>query len=418
MKLRMALGRLNGRVVVSGAAMFFLSSGVFAQTQPPKPSAAAAVDSPSAGAKRAGQDVPVPSRKKYVAPEYPAEAAAQGIRGIVILDVEIGEDGRVESAKVTRSIPGLDEAAIAAVKLWEYEPTKLAGKPVRVQLAQSITFSLKLPDLQRAPGVPELKSGGTPPVPPSLATAEKASVSLALGSQGEVREASVLEGNSVVSEALLRAVRSWRFVVSEGAVPPSFTVSAEWTPGPTPILVLKALSPKTTEAMAAATSPAPADGPKPTVAPEPPPAKPNMTVAAAPADGGSAASVPRSTDADVTTDVLPARQDPPAKEQGASAVADVILGENIPDLAKGRRPVWPPMARLGNVGGEVTVRFSVDLAGKVTVHSAEGPELLKASAEQAVGTWLFRRTAIDRVHLIATFKFGADRSMARVERQP
>jgi outer membrane biosynthesis protein TonB len=96
----------------------------------------------------------------------------------------------------------------------------------------------------------------------------------------------------------------------------------------------------------------------------------------------------------------------------------VLLGGNIPDLARGRRPVWPPLARLGNITGDVVVRFSVDLAGKVTVHSAEGPEMLKASAEQAVGTWLFRRTAIDRLHLIATFKFAADRSVARVERQP
>jgi len=66
--------------------------------------------------------------------------------------------------------------------------------------------------------------------------------------------------------------------------------------------------------------------------------------------------------------------------------------------------------------GEVVVRLSVDLAGKVTVHSAEGPDLLKGAAEQAVATWLFRRTAIDRLHLIATFKYGVDRSVAKVER--
>ena len=65
------------------------------------------------------------------------------------------------------------------------------------------------------------------------------------------------------------------------------------------------------------------------------------------------------------------------KEQGVSAVSDVILGDNIPDLVKGRRPVWPPLARLGNVSGEVVVRFSGDLAGKVTVHSTEGVELLR-----------------------------------------
>ena len=90
---------------------------------------------------------------------------------------------------------------MAAVKLWEYEPTKLAGKPVKVRLSQSITFALKLPELQRAPGIPELKSGGAPPAPPSLATAETASVMFALGSQGEVREAAVVEGNPVVERS-------------------------------------------------------------------------------------------------------------------------------------------------------------------------------------------------------------------------
>ncbi len=116
------------------------------------------------------------------------------------------------------------------------------------------------------------------------------------------------------------------------------------------------------------------------------------------------------------TDVLPARQEPPPKEEGTSAVSDVLLGENIPDLVKGRRPVWPPMARLASVVGEVVVRLSVDLAGKVTVHSVEGPDMLKSAAEQAAATWVFRRTAIDRLNLVATFKYGPDRTFAKVER--
>jgi TonB family protein len=382
----------------------------------PSPSARAQEAAPSPtpaiaeaqGALRAGQDVPVPSRRKYVAPEYPLDAAAQGIRGIVIMEVLIGEDGRVVTSRVTRSIPGLDEAALAAVNLWEYEPTKVSGKPVKVLLAQNITFALRLPELQRAPGVPELKSGGSPPVPASLTTPGNAAVAVTLGSQGEVREAAALEGDPVISEALLRAVRSWRFVVSEGTTPPSFTVRAEWKPGPPAALTLSAGDLKSAAALSTPsqgsnTAP-PANAPAPgATTPEPSQAAPVAAVAAAPP---------------VETEVLTARPDPPAKEEGMSAVADVTLGENIPELVRGRRPVWPPMARLGNVGGEVVVRFSVDLAGKTTVHSAEGPELLKATAEQAVATWLFRRTAIDRLNLIATFKYGADRSMAKVERVP
>ncbi len=364
-------------------------------------------------ARIAGQDAPVPSRKRYVAPEYPAAAAAQGIRGIVILEVLIGESGAVLNARVTRSIPGLDEAALAAVKQWEYEPTKVDGKPVKIVLAQSITFALKLPTLQRALGVPELKSGGAPPLPTGLTSADRASVEVRLGPQGEVAEASVLDGPPALGEALLRAVRSWRFVLPEGSNPPSFTVRGEWTPGPPPALTLSALDPKagpTTATTGPDLAPAPATAPPAKNAAE------AGTRAASPVPSPQAASPPPPPE--VPTDVLPARPEPPAKEAGTSAVSDVVLGENIPDLVRGRRPTWPPLARLGAITGEVAVRFSVDLAGKVTVHSAEGPDMLKAAAEQAVGTWLFRRTAIDRLHLIATFKFGAERTVANVAREP
>jgi protein TonB len=73
--------------------------------------------------KTAGTDVPVPKRTKTVLPEYPAEAQAQGVRGIVILEVVIDAEGYVTSTRWSAAIPGLDEAAIAAVKQWEYEPS-------------------------------------------------------------------------------------------------------------------------------------------------------------------------------------------------------------------------------------------------------------------------------------------------------
>ena len=44
----------------------------------------------------AGSDgVPVPKKKKHVQPIYPKEALAQGIRGIVILDLVIDTEGRI-----------------------------------------------------------------------------------------------------------------------------------------------------------------------------------------------------------------------------------------------------------------------------------------------------------------------------------
>ena len=54
-------------------------------------------------------DVPIPKKKKHVQPSYPQEALAEGIRGIVILDLVIDTQGRVVETHFIRSIPGLDE---------------------------------------------------------------------------------------------------------------------------------------------------------------------------------------------------------------------------------------------------------------------------------------------------------------------
>lgn len=423
----MVLEASRSRVCVAVAAvlsLLYAPPPSRAQDTPPAKPAAPAGSAPQAATptpavKIAGQDVPVPSRKKYVAPEYPADAAAQGIRGIVIVELLVDEQGRVASARVVRSIPGLDEAALAAVRMWEYEPTQVSGKPVTVQLSQSITFALKLPDLQRAFGIPELRSGGSPASPKTLAAPETASVAVTLGADGAVAEAAVTEGSPAIAEVLLRAVKSWRFTVAEGEAPASFTVRADWAAGTPPVLTLKATDLRVAAAApgAPSTAPSASTAAPAAIAPEmgAPAAAPGASRAAsAPATAPAAAAAPSA--APVETDVLPVRQEPPVREQGISAVSDVVLGDNIPDLVRGRRPVWPPLARLGTIVGEVTIRFSVDLAGKVTVHTAEGPDLLKQAAEQAVGTWVFRRTAIDRLHLVTTFKYTPERATAKVER--
>jgi protein TonB len=52
----------------------------------------------------------------------PAIARAARIQGSVILEVTIGVDGKVVDAKILRSIPLLDQAALDALRQWEYEP--------------------------------------------------------------------------------------------------------------------------------------------------------------------------------------------------------------------------------------------------------------------------------------------------------
>ena len=65
-----------------------------------------------------------------------------------------------------RSVPPFDEAALTAARQWEYEVTKVDGKPVPVRLTVPITFALKLPDMTREAGIPELRQGAAPRFPP------------------------------------------------------------------------------------------------------------------------------------------------------------------------------------------------------------------------------------------------------------
>jgi protein TonB len=62
--------------------------------------------------------------------------------GVVILEARIEPDGRVLNARVLRSIPLLDEAALEAVRQWEFTPTLLNGSPVPVLMTLTIQFSL------------------------------------------------------------------------------------------------------------------------------------------------------------------------------------------------------------------------------------------------------------------------------------
>lgn len=62
--------------------------------------------------------------------------------GSVIIEATIGADGKVINAKVLRSVAKLDQAALDAVKQWEYSPTLLNGKPVPVKMTVTVTFKL------------------------------------------------------------------------------------------------------------------------------------------------------------------------------------------------------------------------------------------------------------------------------------
>jgi len=60
---------------------------------------------------------------------------------MVTIEATIGTDGKVIDAKVVRSIPLLDQAALDAVLQWEYTPTLRNGVPVPVLMTVTINFT-------------------------------------------------------------------------------------------------------------------------------------------------------------------------------------------------------------------------------------------------------------------------------------
>ena len=90
-----------------------------------------------------GGNIKAPTRTRYVPPQYPDIARSVRVEGVVIIEAIIGSDGKVEQARVLRSKPLLDEAALAAVRAWEYTPTLLNDRPVPVIMTVTVQFSLR-----------------------------------------------------------------------------------------------------------------------------------------------------------------------------------------------------------------------------------------------------------------------------------
>ena len=93
------------------------------------------------GALRVGGNIRTPRKVKDVRPLYPQEARDAGVQGVVIIEMRVDADGRVGSARVLRSIPLLDQAALDAVQQWEFEPTLLNGAPIAVVMTVTVQFT-------------------------------------------------------------------------------------------------------------------------------------------------------------------------------------------------------------------------------------------------------------------------------------
>jgi protein TonB len=108
----------------------------------PPPPVVIAKPAPPQEPVRIGGTIRQPQRIHNVDPVYPAIAQAARVQGIVILEATLSPDGRITNTRVLRSIPLLDQAAVDAVRQWQYTPTLLNGVPVPVIMTITVMFTL------------------------------------------------------------------------------------------------------------------------------------------------------------------------------------------------------------------------------------------------------------------------------------
>jgi hypothetical protein len=142
--------------VVLLAALAFSASALPLQSATAQAPAQIAMEDKAAGAE--------PKIVHKVNPSYPAEAKAEKVEGLFLIDIVIARDGAVRDARVVASAPNavrfkdlsaqkgtpqaiegdprLAAAALDAVKSWRYQPVLKDGKPVEVKASVTVNFKL------------------------------------------------------------------------------------------------------------------------------------------------------------------------------------------------------------------------------------------------------------------------------------
>ncbi len=96
------------------------------------------------GPYRPGAGITPPAISHEVQPDYTEEARRRRIEGEVVLEVIVLADGSVGDIQVLSSLGyGLDEAAILAMRAWQFVPARRHDVPVNVVVEVAMEFRLR-----------------------------------------------------------------------------------------------------------------------------------------------------------------------------------------------------------------------------------------------------------------------------------
>lgn len=176
------------------------------------------------GAVRVGGNIKPPVKIKDVRPVYPPLAQSARVRGVVIAEVLVGTDGTVQEARILRSIPLLDQAALDAVTQWQFTPTLLNGQAVPVIMTVTVNFTLQDHE-QRSPEL--IKDVKPQYTPEAMRAGIEGSVEIeaVIGTDGTVTNTRVVKGHPMLHDSATAAVQQWIFK----PIPEPFTTTIELT---------------------------------------------------------------------------------------------------------------------------------------------------------------------------------------------
>ncbi len=127
--LKVSAGDLNGYFVYDHAGFRFIPADILMKLPNERPVRI-----------HLGMNVMQSKVISRVYPSYPQEAITKHIGGKVVVRIELDRDGKIQEAKVLEGDPILSQAAMEAVKQWRFEPTRLDGDPVEVEVDVEMVF--------------------------------------------------------------------------------------------------------------------------------------------------------------------------------------------------------------------------------------------------------------------------------------
>jgi TonB family protein len=206
-----------------------------------------AAGSATAGAPARVSTVQPAKVTKQVPPVYPMEADAEHISGTVVLHFTITKEGTVEDVQFVSGPPELKDAAVAAVTQWVYEPARVSGHVVPSGAEVNLVFKPPpappppSPDATSPTGTGMTEANAAPApaasapkriqiegkviakqiveqVPPHYPDAAKSALisgkvvmHAIIGTDGSMKELSVISGPKELQATSLNAVRQWRY---------------------------------------------------------------------------------------------------------------------------------------------------------------------------------------------------------------